>query len=67
MTPEYLNELADLADPDNLWRLSGLAQMALRSAASLTQASHCGGTLRTFNACADCLAPGKACYSRRCH
>src|SRR3569832_2055278 len=29
MTPEYLNELADLADPDNLWRLSGRAQMAL--------------------------------------
>lgn len=29
MTPEYLRELADLADPDQLWRLSGLAQMEL--------------------------------------
>lgn len=24
MTPEYLNELADLADPDKLWRRAGL-------------------------------------------
>lgn len=29
MTPEYLNELADLADPDQLWRLAGLDQLAL--------------------------------------
>lgn len=29
MTPEYLRELADLADPDQLWRLSGLDQMGL--------------------------------------
>jgi hypothetical protein len=26
MTPEYLKELADLADPGKLWRTSGLAQ-----------------------------------------
>jgi hypothetical protein len=26
MTPEYLNELADLADPGKLWRMSGLAR-----------------------------------------
>lgn len=24
MSPEYLNELADLADPDQLWRTAGL-------------------------------------------
>jgi len=29
MTPEYLNELADLADPESLWRLSPFAQMDL--------------------------------------
>lgn len=29
MTPEYLYELADLADPDELWRLSGLKQIDL--------------------------------------
>ena len=29
MTPEYLNELADLADPDQLWRLAGFNQMDL--------------------------------------
>lgn len=29
MTPKYLNELADRADPDQLWRLSGLEQMEL--------------------------------------
>lgn len=29
MKPEYLYELADLADPDKLWRLSGLDQMEL--------------------------------------
>lgn len=29
MTPEYLRELADLADPDQLWRLKGLDQLAL--------------------------------------
>ena len=26
MTPEYLNELADLADPDKLWRHAGIDQ-----------------------------------------
>ncbi|GKS85834.1 hypothetical protein AVMA1855_16800 [Acidovorax sp. SUPP1855] len=26
MTPEYLYELADIADPDQLWRLNGLDQ-----------------------------------------
>ena len=29
MTPEYLNELADLADPNQLWRLSGMDRMDL--------------------------------------
>lgn len=29
MTPEYLHELADLADPDELWRLSPLDQINL--------------------------------------
>lgn len=29
MTPEYLNQLADLADPDELWRLPVLEQRAL--------------------------------------
>lgn len=29
MTPEYLEELAGLADPEQLWRLSGLDQMEL--------------------------------------
>jgi hypothetical protein len=29
MTPEYLEELADIADPDQLWRMSGLDQMDL--------------------------------------
>lgn len=29
MTPEYLMELADLADPDQLWQLSGLMQLDL--------------------------------------
>ena len=29
MTPEYLDHLADLADPDCLWRLSHFDQMAL--------------------------------------
>lgn len=29
MSPEYLNELADIADPDKLWRFSGLEQRAL--------------------------------------
>lgn len=26
MTPEYLEELADIADPSKLWRMSGLAR-----------------------------------------
>ena len=29
MTPEYLRELADLADPEQLWRLSCFDQMDL--------------------------------------
>lgn len=29
MTPEYLNELADIADPDQLWRLSPFDQLEL--------------------------------------
>lgn len=29
MTPEYLRELADLADPEQLWRLPGLQQLDL--------------------------------------
>ena len=29
MTPEYLDQLADLADPDKLWRLSGIDQKKL--------------------------------------
>jgi hypothetical protein len=29
MTPQYLNELADLADPDELWRLGCFEQMSL--------------------------------------
>lgn len=29
MTPEYLCELADIADPDQLWRLSAIEQMEL--------------------------------------
>jgi len=29
MTPEYLAELADIADPDQLWRLCGIDQMDL--------------------------------------
>lgn len=29
MTPEYLEQLADLADPDQLWRLSPFVQMEL--------------------------------------
>lgn len=29
MTPEYLEELADLADPDQLWRLRGFDQLDL--------------------------------------
>jgi hypothetical protein len=29
MTPEYLNELADIADPEQLWRLNPLDQMEL--------------------------------------
>lgn len=29
MTPEYIDELADLADPDQLWRLPGLQQLDL--------------------------------------
>lgn len=29
MTPEYLDELADLADPEQLWRLPGLKQLDL--------------------------------------
>lgn len=30
MTPEYLEELADIADPDKLWRAPGLEQLALK-------------------------------------
>lgn len=29
MSPEYLDELADLSDPGQLWRLAGLDQMKL--------------------------------------
>jgi hypothetical protein len=29
MTPQYLNELADLADPEGLWKLSGADQLYL--------------------------------------
>lgn len=29
MTPEYLEELADIADPEQLWRLPGLKQLDL--------------------------------------
>lgn len=29
MSPEYLDELADLADPGQLWRLAGLEQKKL--------------------------------------
>lgn len=29
MTPEYLNELANLADPDELWRLPGMDRLNL--------------------------------------
>ena len=29
MTPEYIEELAELADPEQLWRLSGLEHMDL--------------------------------------
>jgi hypothetical protein len=29
MTPEYLEELAALADPDELWRLAGFDQLKL--------------------------------------
>ena len=29
MTPEYIEELANLADPDELWRTIGLEQMKL--------------------------------------
>ncbi|TXH52297.1 MAG: hypothetical protein E6Q97_16475 [Desulfurellales bacterium] len=29
MTPEYLDKLADFVDPDHLWKLSGVEQMAL--------------------------------------
>lgn len=31
MTPEYLRELADLSDPDELWRRSGVDQRELNS------------------------------------
>ncbi len=31
MTPQYLNELADLADPDRLWRLGWEAQRDLQA------------------------------------
>lgn len=31
MSPEYLRELADLADPDRLWALSGCDQQKLSS------------------------------------
>jgi hypothetical protein len=29
VTPEYLNELADLADPEQLWTLPGLSHLEL--------------------------------------
>lgn len=29
MTPDYLNKLADLADPDQLWRIPGDLQLDL--------------------------------------
>lgn len=29
MTPEYIDQLADRADPDQLWRLSGMQQLDL--------------------------------------
>lgn len=29
MTPEYLRDLADLADPEQLWRLPGMKQLDL--------------------------------------
>lgn len=29
MTPEYLEELADMADPDKLWRLGAFEQLDL--------------------------------------
>jgi hypothetical protein len=29
MTPEYLEELADIADPDKLWKLSGWSKEEL--------------------------------------
>jgi hypothetical protein len=29
MTPAYLNELADMVDPDQLWRLPGMKQLEL--------------------------------------
>lgn len=29
MTPEYLEQLADLADPDNLWQLGAFEQLDL--------------------------------------
>lgn len=46
MTPEYLYELADLADPDQLWRLSGADQMQLDDAQK--KQLHTGVALRRY-------------------
>lgn len=46
MTPEYLEELADLADPHKLWRLTVLEQMDL--SAELRRQLDTGVTLRRY-------------------
>lgn len=46
MTPEYLNELADMVDPDQLWQVNPFAQMWL--APELRKKLHAGVALRRY-------------------
>lgn len=46
MTPEYLEAMADLADPDKLWQISGFAQMDLP--ADRRRQLDCGVALRRY-------------------
>jgi hypothetical protein len=57
MTPQYLNELADVADPDELWRLDPFKQLDLPAdkrkqldagVALRRYAGHMGRLLRAF-------------------
>ena len=61
MTPEYLEQLADLADPDKLWQLCGIAQLDLPEAKK--NQLHTGVALRRYAhdmRMLNALEPGKS-------